>query len=124
MAWTLVLLTLLIQSTGCWAQSTLTQPPSLSGTLGSTVTISCAGSSSNIGSNPYISWYQQTSGTSPKLLIYRVSSRPSGIPDRFSGLKTGNTAILTISGLQAEDEGDYYCTSITSSDDFHSGASS
>uniref|UniRef100_A0A452U3U2 Ig-like domain-containing protein n=1 Tax=Ursus maritimus TaxID=29073 RepID=A0A452U3U2_URSMA len=124
MAWALVLLTLLTQGMGSWAQSTLTQPPSLSGALGSTVTISCAGSSSNIGGNNYISWYQHPPGTSPKLLIYRVSSRPSGIPDRFSGLKTGNTAILIISGLQAEDEGDYYCTSVTSSDNSHSGASS
>uniref|UniRef100_G1L2V6 Ig-like domain-containing protein n=1 Tax=Ailuropoda melanoleuca TaxID=9646 RepID=G1L2V6_AILME len=124
MAWALVLLTLLTQGMGSWAQSTLTQPPSLSGALGSTVTISCAGSSSNIGGNNYISWYQQPPGTSPKLLIYRVSSRPSGIPNRFSGLKTGNTAILIISGLQPKYEAGYHCCSYAPGGTFHSGPSS
>ncbi|XP_053062489.1 immunoglobulin lambda-1 light chain-like isoform X3 [Acinonyx jubatus] len=115
MAWALVFLSLLTQDTGSWAQSALNQPPSVSGDLGRTVTISCAGSSNDIGRYNYVSWYQQLEGTSPKLLIYRVNSRPSGIPDRFSGSKSGNTASLTISGLQAEDEADYYCCSYASS---------
>ncbi|KAG8524900.1 Immunoglobulin lambda variable 1-40, partial [Galemys pyrenaicus] len=34
---------------GSWAQSVLTQPPSVSGNLGQRVTISCTGNSSNIG---------------------------------------------------------------------------
>ncbi|XP_072808924.1 uncharacterized protein [Vicugna pacos] len=106
MAWALLLLTLLTQGTGSWANSALTQPPSVSGTLGKTVTISCAGTSSDIGGYNYVSWYQQLPGTAPKLLIYVVNKRASGIPDRFSGSKSGNTASLSISGLQSEDEGD------------------
>uniref|UniRef100_A0A667H7E5 Ig-like domain-containing protein n=1 Tax=Lynx canadensis TaxID=61383 RepID=A0A667H7E5_LYNCA len=109
MAWSPVLLTLLAHCTGSWAQSVLTQPPSVSGSLGQRVTISCTGSSSNIGSN-YVSWYQQLPGTTPKTIIYGDNSRPSGVPERFSGSKSGSTGTLTITGLQAEDEADYYCS--------------
>uniref|UniRef100_A0A8C0NWC9 Ig-like domain-containing protein n=1 Tax=Canis lupus familiaris TaxID=9615 RepID=A0A8C0NWC9_CANLF len=109
MAWSSFLLTLLAHFTGSWAQSVLTQPASVSGSLGQRVTISCTGSSSNIGRD-YVGWYQQLPGTRPRTLIYGNSNRPSGVPDRFSGSKSGNTATLTISGLQAEDEADYYCS--------------
>uniref|UniRef100_A0A8C0W6G1 Ig-like domain-containing protein n=1 Tax=Castor canadensis TaxID=51338 RepID=A0A8C0W6G1_CASCN len=93
---------------GSWAQSVLTQPSSVSGNLGQKVTISCAGSSSNIGTYN-VHWYQQLQESSPRLLIYGNSNRPSGVPDRFSGSKSGNSATLTITGLQPEDEADYYC---------------
>uniref|UniRef100_A0A8C4MNG7 Ig-like domain-containing protein n=1 Tax=Equus asinus TaxID=9793 RepID=A0A8C4MNG7_EQUAS len=115
MAWTLLLLTLLTQGTGSWAQSALTQPASVSGALGQSVTITCAGSSSDIGGYNAVTWLQQHPGTAPKVLIYSVNTRASGIPDRFSGSKSGNTASLTISGLQAEEEADYYCCSYAGS---------
>uniref|UniRef100_A0A9L0J9U8 Ig-like domain-containing protein n=2 Tax=Equus asinus TaxID=9793 RepID=A0A9L0J9U8_EQUAS len=114
MAWSPLLLTLIALCTGSWAQS-LTQPASVSGTLGQTVTISCSGSSSNIGyGSSTVGWFQQIPGTAPKTLIYATNKRASGVPDRFSGSKSGNTATLTISGLQAEDEADYYCGSYES----------
>uniref|UniRef100_A0A8C0P0U2 Ig-like domain-containing protein n=1 Tax=Canis lupus familiaris TaxID=9615 RepID=A0A8C0P0U2_CANLF len=115
MAWSPLLLTLLAYCTGSWAQSVLTQPASVSGSLGQRVTISCTGSSSNVGYGNYVGWYQQLPGTSPRTLIYDSSRRPSGVPDRFSGSRSGSTATLTISGLQAEDEADYYCSSYDSS---------
>ena len=95
---------------GSWAQSELTQPPSVSGGLGQTVTISCAGSANNIG-RIGVNWYQQFPGKAPKLLISANSNQPSRVSGRFSGSTSGNTGSLTITGLQAEDEADYYCTS-------------
>uniref|UniRef100_UPI0035CD3D33 D1 scFv n=1 Tax=Homo sapiens TaxID=9606 RepID=UPI0035CD3D33 len=93
------------------SQAVLTQPRSVSGSPGQSVTISCTGTISDVGAYNYVSWYQQHPGKAPKLIIYDVIERPSGVPDRFSGSKSGNTASLTISGLQAEDEADYHCCS-------------
>uniref|UniRef100_A0A8C7AVJ0 Immunoglobulin V-set domain-containing protein n=1 Tax=Neovison vison TaxID=452646 RepID=A0A8C7AVJ0_NEOVI len=111
MAWSPVLLTLLILCTGSWA--VLTQPPSVSGALGESVTISCTGIPTSIDYDEeeytyYVNWYQQLPGKVPILLIYEDNNRNPGVPDRFSGSKSGSSASLTISGLQAEDEADYY----------------
>nr|7FAB_L Chain L, Igg1-lambda New Fab (light Chain) [Homo sapiens] len=84
--------------------SVLTQPPSVSGAPGQRVTISCTGSSSNIGAGHNVKWYQQLPGTAPKLLIFHNNAR-------FSVSKSGTSATLAITGLQAEDEADYYCQS-------------
>ncbi|DAA20436.1 TPA: IGL@ protein-like [Bos taurus] len=109
MAWSPLLLTLVTLCTGSWAQAGLTQPASVFRTLGQRVTISCTGSSNNIGGY-YVSWYQQLPGKAPRLLTYEISKRPPGVPDRFSGSKSGNSASLT-SSVHAEDDTDYYCFS-------------
>uniref|UniRef100_A0A8C5ZTN1 Ig-like domain-containing protein n=1 Tax=Marmota marmota marmota TaxID=9994 RepID=A0A8C5ZTN1_MARMA len=115
MAWAHVLFTFLIHCTGSWAQFELTQPHSVSASPGKTVTISCTRSSGNIGSY-YVHWYQQCQGNAPSTVIYADDQRPSGVPDRFSGSidSSSNTASLSISGLQIEDEADYYCHSYDS----------
>ena len=86
----------------------------MSASPGQRVTITCSGSSSNIGILG-VSWYQQLPGSAPKTLIYGSNERPSGVPERFSGTTSGNTGTLTITSLQAEDEADCYCASYDTS---------
>ncbi|KAL4833672.1 hypothetical protein H8958_004073 [Nasalis larvatus] len=101
---------------GSWAEVVFTQPYSVSGSPGQTVTISCTRSSGSIDSE-YVHWYQQRPGSAPTTVIYNDNKRPSGVPDRFSGSidSSSNSASLAISGLKSEDEADYYCQSYDSS---------
>nr|AAD22490.1 immunoglobulin light chain precursor [Acipenser ruthenus] len=92
-------------------QITMTQTPSaLSPLPGERVTIFCKASNSvSSGTASFLAWYLQTPREPPKLLIYAANTLQSGIPARFSGSGSGTDFTLTISGVQAEDAGDYYC---------------
>ncbi|TRY64602.1 hypothetical protein DNTS_002232 [Danionella cerebrum] len=105
---TLVVLiwTLALFSRECLGQVKVTQSPRvLHSEAGKSVSISC---SFNI--SPYtVSWYLQKPGEAPKLLIYETSLRYSGT--RFSGSGSNRDFSLSITEVQAEDAGHYYCQS-------------
>lgn len=91
----------------------MTQPGAVRSAVGNSATISCRTSQNvYVWSNYHLlAWYQQRDGETPKLLIYRASTRASGIPGRFTGSGSNSDFTLTISGVQAEDAAVYYCQS-------------
>ncbi|KAJ8273662.1 hypothetical protein GJAV_G00104150, partial [Gymnothorax javanicus] len=107
-----LLLVMLGLAQGSMADIVVTQSPAAQAVQqGDTVTISCTVSQS-VYNNNYLHWYQQKPGQAPKPLIYYATTRQSGIPDRFSGSGSGTQFTLKITGVQAEDAGDYYCQSV------------
>uniref|UniRef100_A0A8C9J6Y5 Ig-like domain-containing protein n=1 Tax=Panthera tigris altaica TaxID=74533 RepID=A0A8C9J6Y5_PANTA len=115
MAWIPILLVLLCHCTGSLSQPVVTQPASLSTSLGATARLTCTLSRDiNVGGYS-IYWYQQNPGSPPRYLLYYYSDSSTqlgpGVPSRFSGSKdaSANAGLLLISGLQPEDEAEYYC---------------
>uniref|UniRef100_A0A3B5Q2J4 Ig-like domain-containing protein n=1 Tax=Xiphophorus maculatus TaxID=8083 RepID=A0A3B5Q2J4_XIPMA len=95
-------------------QVTVTQQPvAVRADLGRSISINCRTSQNvYVDSNGHrLAWYQQKDGQTPKLLIYFSSTRASGTPSRFTGSGSNSDFTLTISGVQAEDAGVYYCQS-------------
>ena len=101
------------------ADIVVTQTPSAQAVQqGDTVSISCTVSQSvyvDSDGDSFFNWYLQKPGQTPKLLIKYATRRESGIPDRFSGSGSGTQFTMKITGVQAEDAGDYYCQSFHSS---------
>ncbi|XP_059839179.1 immunoglobulin lambda-1 light chain-like [Hypanus sabinus] len=110
--WVRVVSTLVFTAIYINAEVSVNQPPSKSTSPGQTVQIPCTLSGSSLGSST-VSWYQQIPGQVPRYLFRYWSGssirRGSGVPNRFGGSVSGNTATLTISSVQSEDAADYYC---------------
>ncbi|KAK2867530.1 hypothetical protein Q8A67_025647 [Cirrhinus molitorella] len=94
----------------CRGQYTVTQSPLITAAQGQEVRINCK-TSSRVYGGSYLAWYLQKPGEAPKLLIYDATSRYTGTPSRLIGSGSGSDFTLTISGVQTEDTGDYYCQS-------------
>ncbi|KAL2102947.1 hypothetical protein ACEWY4_002115 [Coilia grayii] len=108
--------TLLLSITVCRGQVTVTQTPTGKAVLvGQTITLTCRTSSSlTRDCSNCFSWYLQKPGEAPQLLMYAISSRYGSTPSRFvgGGSSRGSDFTLTISNVQAEDAGVYYCQSV------------
>ncbi|KAK2830938.1 hypothetical protein Q5P01_018869 [Channa striata] len=118
----MTLISVLIWTLLCFTQGSvgqnvvLTQPAVKSVQLSQTVSVDCKASrqvAQYSGPKYYLSWYHQKPGEAPKLLIYLTSDRFTRISSRFSGSGAGNGIdfTLSISGVQAEDSGVFYCES-------------
>uniref|UniRef100_A0A670Z566 Ig-like domain-containing protein n=1 Tax=Pseudonaja textilis TaxID=8673 RepID=A0A670Z566_PSETE len=108
MGWAVVCLALLTYCTGLNGQSSWTQPPSSSVSLGETISLTCK---TTQRSYP-IGWHQQKEGEAPRFVhCDGCSNRGEGIPNRFTATRSGTTGTLTITNAEAEDEADYYCDS-------------
>ncbi|XP_051894293.1 immunoglobulin lambda-1 light chain-like [Pristis pectinata] len=93
---------------------TLTQPPVVSVNPGATATLKC-----NIGTKDsyYVSFYKQTPGTTPQLILYYYysNSAPSYGPgfssDRFTSTanSAGTVYQLIIKNVELNDAAVYYC---------------
>ncbi|XP_072911796.1 immunoglobulin lambda-1 light chain-like [Hemitrygon akajei] len=110
--WVRVISTLVFTAIYINAEVAMNQPPSKSTSPGQTVQIPCTLSGSSLGSSN-VAWYQQIPGKVPRYLFWYYSgssiNRGSGVPNRFGGSVSGDTATLTISSVQSEDAADYYC---------------
>ncbi|KAG9479452.1 hypothetical protein GDO78_011472, partial [Eleutherodactylus coqui] len=109
---TYLLCVLCLYIPGSCGAAVMTQTPDyMSVSPGDTVTLSCTASESvyhTVWKYDALAWLQQKPGQPPKRIMYKVSGRPSGVPERFNGSGSGTDFTLTIKGFTADDEARYY----------------
>ncbi|KAG2466006.1 KV401 protein, partial [Polypterus senegalus] len=102
-----LIVTLLLWAGGDRGDIIVNQSPNfLTAAPGSTVSISCK---TETAIDDDMALYHQVPGQAPKSLIYDVSTRHSGVSDRFSGSGYDHDFTFKISNVQPEDAGVYYC---------------
>ncbi|XP_077086877.1 triggering receptor expressed on myeloid cells 2 [Siphateles boraxobius] len=95
----------------CRGQVTITQTPAITATQpGKDLSINCK-ANRPVHNNDHMAWYFSGFGEAPKLLVYQATHRFPGAPSRFTGSGHGADFTLTISGVQSEDAGHYFCQS-------------
>ncbi|XP_048412406.1 immunoglobulin lambda-1 light chain-like [Stegostoma tigrinum] len=112
MAAALALVLLMFGLTYTSADVRLVQPASESTTPGETVRLTCTVHGISL-SKRYVHWYLQKRDSAPRFILKGTDKRGEGISDRFTGLEDESTNVgyLTITNVQSEDAGDYYCFS-------------
>uniref|UniRef100_A0A8C5PH60 Ig-like domain-containing protein n=1 Tax=Leptobrachium leishanense TaxID=445787 RepID=A0A8C5PH60_9ANUR len=105
---------------GSVAQFEVIQEATLSVSLSTDVRLSCSRSVGSVTGDNYPSWIKQIPGEVPQLVVGSPSTsnqnwRPSWTSARFTGAISGGSSVLTISTVQAADDGNYYCALYTGS---------
>ncbi|MEE6504301.1 hypothetical protein FKM82_005131 [Ascaphus truei] len=105
--------------TGSRAQHSVTQEPSVTTSPGQNVRMTCTlGGGLTVAGNRVL-FVQQKLGSKPTYILYYFSEsskgKGEGVPDRFVGSGSGSVGYLSISGVQPEDEAEYYCVTWTGS---------
>uniref|UniRef100_UPI003C30EBA4 anti-sulfonylurea antibody scFv n=1 Tax=Mus musculus TaxID=10090 RepID=UPI003C30EBA4 len=96
-------------SGGGGSQAVVTQESALTTSPGETVTLTCRSSTGAVTTSNYANWVQEKPDHLFSGLISGTNNRAPGVPARFSGSLIGDTAALTITGAQTEDEAIYFC---------------
>uniref|UniRef100_A0A8C1KSJ8 Ig-like domain-containing protein n=1 Tax=Cyprinus carpio TaxID=7962 RepID=A0A8C1KSJ8_CYPCA len=95
----------------CRGQIVITQTPLITAVQpGQEVKLNCK-ANRPVHLNDYMAWYFRKPGGATKLLINHATNRLAGAPTRFTGSGHGADFTLTISGVQPEDAGHYFCQS-------------
>ncbi|VCW77551.1 unnamed protein product, partial [Gulo gulo] len=61
------------------------------------------------GITHFVVWYEQKSRQRLRILIYKASSRVSGVPAGFSGGGSGTLLSLTTDPVEDGNAANYYC---------------
>lgn len=104
---------------GTISQAVVTQETSLTTSPGGTVILTCGSSAGAITTSNYANWFQKKPYQAPQGLIGATSTWVPGVPVWFSSSLLGNTAALSITEAQPEDEAEYFCA-LWLSNHFHS----
>ncbi|KAE8634641.1 hypothetical protein XENTR_v10002376, partial [Xenopus tropicalis] len=104
---------------GCFAQHSVTQSPSVTVSPGQNAKLGCTlGGGLTVAGNRVV-FIQQKLNSIPRYILYYFTEsskgKGEGVPDRFVGSGSGSIGYLDIFGVQPEDDAIYYCATWTGS---------